>query len=194
MNFLAHLHLSGDRPLVIVGNFMADGVKGRDLSAWHPALQKGIRMHRLIDSFTDAHPMAARGRQRLHAHCGHYAGVALDLFYDHVLANRWPQWHAEPLEQFTRRMYGLLQEHAQLMPERARFMLHHMVAQDWLNSYANLEGIGKALSGMARRTDAGARLEGAETILERHLEEYTTECSALLPELRNRLAHAETDA
>ena len=83
--------------MVIVCNFMADAVKGRDLSAWSAGLRKGIRMHRQIDSYTDNHPLTLKGRERLREHCGKYAGVALDLFYDHVIASRWEELRDEPL-------------------------------------------------------------------------------------------------
>ena len=88
--------------MTIVGNFMADAVKGRDLSGWSAGLQTGIRMHRRIDSYTDNHPLTLLGRERLRAHCGKYAGVALDLFYDHAIASRWADLSAEPASRTTR--------------------------------------------------------------------------------------------
>lgn len=191
MNYLGHLYVSGDDPLVVVGNFMADSIKGRDLSKWDPKLQTGIRMHRRIDSYTDTHPITLQGRERLRAHCGHYAGVALDLFYDHVIAHHWQALHGGSLSVFTARTYALLQRHSELMPEQAQRMLPYMVQHDWLNSYATLPGIGKALGGLARRSGAGARLAGAEAVLERYLPEYTAECLAFLPLLKSHLAHAE---
>ena len=191
MNFLGHLYVSGEDPLVIVGNFMADGVKGRDLSAWPTKLQTGIRMHRHIDSFTDTHPLTKLGRKRLHAHCGHWSGVALDLFYDHVIASNWQLLRNEPLERFAGRMYTILERHADLMPERAKHMLPYMVQYDWLNSYATLPGIGRALAGLSRRSGAGTQLAGAEAVLEEHLPAYTAECLAFLPQLQLHLAHAE---
>ena len=191
MNFLGHLYVSGEDPLVIVGNFMADGVKGRDLSGWPAKLQKGIRMHRHIDSYTDTHLLTLQGRQRLRRHCGHYAGVALDLFYDHVIASHWGQLREETLEDFAQRMYALLSAHSDVMPDRAQHMLPYMVEHDWLNTYATLPGIGRALAGLAQRSGAGAKLAGAEAVLEEHLAAYTAECLAFLPQLQTHLAHAE---
>ena len=191
MNFLGHLYVSGEDPMVIVGNFMADGVKGRDLSGWSPKLQQGIRMHRHIDSFTDTHPLTLLGRERLRAHCGKYAGVALDLFYDHVIASQWSMLRAEPLQQFAQRMYTLLSAHSDIMPERAQHMLPYMVEHDWLNTYATIPGLGRALAGLARRSGAGDRLAGSETVLKEHIEAYTAECLAFLPLLETHLANAD---
>lgn len=191
MNFLGHLFVSGNRPLVIVGNFMADAVKGRDLSEWAPDLQKGIRMHRRIDSFTDNHPLTLKGRERLRGHCGKYAGVALDLFYDHAIARRWDLLSNEPLEAFTGRMYDLLQAHSHLMPDRTRHMLPYMVRNDWLTSYAHVEGIARALRGLSTRVPGGEVLVGAEAILLDHHDEFEEECLRFLPELEKHLAQHE---
>jgi acyl carrier protein phosphodiesterase len=188
MNFLGHLLVSGNDPMTIVGNFMADGVKGRDLSAYAEGLQKGIRMHRHIDSYTDGHPLTLQGRERLRAHCGKYAGVALDLFYDHAIAHRWNELSREPLPEFTQRIYALLTGHEALMPERVRNMLPYMVQQDWLNSYATIAGIGRALLGLSRRTPAGPLLAGAEQVLQDHHAEFERECLEFIPQLRSHLA------
>jgi acyl carrier protein phosphodiesterase len=187
MNFLGHLLVSGNDPMTIVGNFMADGVKGRDLSAYAEGLQKGIRMHRHIDSYTDGHPLTLQGRERLRAHCGKYAGVALDLFYDHAIAHRWNDLSTEPLPDFAQRMYALLTEHESLMPDRARHMLPYMVQYDWLTSYATIAGIGRALLGLSRRTPAGPLLAGAEQVLQDHHAEFERECLEFLPQLRAHL-------
>jgi acyl carrier protein phosphodiesterase len=187
MNFLGHLYLSGDDPLTIVGNFMGDAVKGRDLSRFPPAVERGIRLHRAIDSFTDQHPAQRQGRLRLRAHAGRYAGVAMDLFYDHLLASRWNDLHAEPLGHFTRRMYALLREHGSLLPGRTRLLLMHMEAGDWLWSYAHIDGIAQALAGMARRTGAGPLLFGAERVLAEHRQAYEEEFAVFLGDVRQHV-------
>jgi acyl carrier protein phosphodiesterase len=177
--------------LTITGNFMADGVKGRDLSAYPDALQRGLRMHRMIDSFTDTHPLTLQGRERLREHCGKYAGVALDLFYDHCIARRWSHFHPEPLQVFTHRMYELLTAHAAWMPEGQRRMLPYMVQGDWLTSYATLEGIGRALTGLSRRVPRGHVLDGAEVVLAQHIDAYQAETEAFVPALREHLRHGQ---
>lgn len=187
MNFLGHLLLSPDQPDVITGNFMADAVKGRDLSRFTPGIAQGIRLHRVIDSFTDTHPLTEVGRARLHPQCGKYAGVALDLFYDHVLASTWGQWHAEPLALFTQRIYTLLTAHAASMPERTQRMLPYMVHGDWLSSYAREEGLAQALAGLSRRAPGGERLAGAERVFAQHASMYIAECSDFLRDIQRHL-------
>ncbi len=189
MNFLGHLYLSGDDPLVTVGNFMADAVKGRDLSRFDPRIEQGIRLHRAIDSFTDAHPLQRQGRERAHPHAGRYASVVMDLYYDHLLAVNWQHFHPEPLPAFARRMYALLAQHQHLMPERAQHMLPYMTQGDWLTSYATITGIGRALAGLARRVPQGAPMVGAEMVLQENLAEYTAEFKDFLSAITDHTAH-----
>lgn len=188
MNFLGHLYLSGTDPLVIVGNYMGDAVKGRDLSRFGPRVEQGLRLHRAIDSFTDTHPLQRLGRARVHPYAGRYAGVVMDLFYDHVLAANWREFHNEELAVFAERTYTMLMAHEQLMPERTRLMLPYMVKGDWLNTYATLEGLGRALAGLARRVPEGASMVGAEKVLADHLELYTTEFREFLPAIKTAVA------
>ena len=187
MNFLGHLYLSGDDPLVTVGNFMADAVKGRDLSRFPAGVQQGIRLHRAIDSLTDMHPLHRTGRARSRIHAGRYAAVVMDLFYDHLLAANWHRWHHEALPNYAQRMYALLQRHSYLLPERTRGMLPFMVRNDWLTSYAAVEGLARALDGLSRRVPGGDAMRGAERILIAHFDEYRAEFEAFLPDLQRQL-------
>ncbi len=189
LNFLGHLYLSGADPLVTVGNFMADAVKGRDLSRFHPSIERGIRLHRAIDSFTDSHPVQQRGRVRAHAFAGRYASVAMDLFYDHLLASNWVEFNDEQLPDFAQRMYALLTKHTHLMPERTQHMLPYMVQNDWLSSYATLSGIGRALEGLSRRVPLGGPMRGSEVVLEQHMGTYLNEFRMFLPEIEAHVAH-----
>lgn len=183
MNFLGHFFLSGDDEQVTVGNFMADAVKGRDLSRFTEGLEQGIRLHRAIDSFTDSHPVQQQGRERAHAHAGRYASVVMDMYYDHILAKHWEEFHPEPLAVFTQRMYLLLERNLQVMPQRTQRMVPYMIRGDWLTSYASLKGIGRALEGLSRRVPEGDAMRGSEMVLQAHLEVYTAEFKAFLPSI-----------
>ena len=86
MNYLAHIYLSGDRELIRIGNFIADHIKGKKYQAFSQGIQKGILLHRQIDSFTDNHEIVRKSKRRLHERYGLYRGVIIDIFYDHYLA------------------------------------------------------------------------------------------------------------
>jgi len=181
VNYLGHLFLSGTDPLVTTGNFMADEVKGRDLSRFSEPLQQGIRLHRSIDTFMDQHPSVQAGRARVRAHAGRYAGVVMDLFYDHLLAREWSRWNAEPLPDYAQRMYALLQDHEALLPDRIRYMLGFMIRRDWLTNYATISGIGRSIQGLSERVPRGDVMSGSEKILAEHIEVYQQEFTVFLP-------------
>lgn len=83
MNFLAHIYLSGDNEMVTIGNFIADGVRGKQYKKFPKDIQIGILLHRQIDTFTDAHPIVRQSTKRLHKNYSHYSGVIVDILYDH---------------------------------------------------------------------------------------------------------------
>ena len=81
MNFLAHLYLSKNHTNILIGNFIADSIRGNQFTHLHPEIQQGIVLHRHIDTYTDAHPIVRKSKRRLHERYGHYDGVIIDLFY-----------------------------------------------------------------------------------------------------------------
>ena len=86
MNYLAHVYLSGSDQNIMIGNFIADSIKGSKYLEYPIAIQKGILLHRKIDSFTDHHPSFRNSTKKLHQRYGHYSGIIVDIFYDHFLA------------------------------------------------------------------------------------------------------------
>ena len=151
MNFLAHIYLSGDSDLIKIGNFMADGVHGNKHLELHSEIQKGIILHRTIDTFTDAHPVFRQSTKRLHANYHHFSGVIVDVFYDHFLAKNWSLYSDEKLEDYVDNFYNSLHTNQDLLTEKAQMMKPYMIQQNWLLSYQTIEGIEKILSQMDNR-------------------------------------------
>src|SRR5690606_7271733 len=116
MNFLAHIYLSGENPLIKVANFMADSIRGKKYLNYSSDIQKGILLHREIDTFTDAHPTVRKSTKKLHANYGHYSGVIVDIFYDHFLAKNWKDYSKIPLDVYVDEFYDLLGEHYEILP------------------------------------------------------------------------------
>ena len=152
MNFLAHIYLSGDNELVTIGNFIADGIRGKKYKLYADEIQIGIQLHRAIDSFTDAHPIFRRSTKRLHKNYGHYSGVIVDIFYDHFLAKNWKKYSDIPLADYVDVFYESLKKHIDILPERYKHMTPIMIEGNWLLSYASIQGIQSVLNGMNRRT------------------------------------------
>lgn len=190
MNFLAHLFLSGPAaaptyPGILLGQFIADSVPGKQLENYPPAVQTGIRLHRAIDTFTDQHPVVRRSTQRLReAGYGKYAGVISDMFLDHFLARNFTEFSTETLAGFTRRVYAVLRTHEAEMPPRVQQFFPHLVQHNWLLGYAETEGIRRALSGLSRRASAGSGMETAANELQTNYAAYEADFRAFFPELQ----------
>jgi acyl carrier protein phosphodiesterase len=183
MNFLAHIYLSGDDDHVKIGNFIADGIHGKP-DGFPAGVQKGIVIHRAIDTFTDAHPIFRQGTKRLHANYHHYAGVIMDMFYDHFLAKNWASYHSVPLTVFAQDFYTLLHNNYALLPERNKGMLPHMESHNWLVTYGSLEGIEVILRQMDHRTQNKSGMKNSATELKEFYTEYEQEFTEFFEEIR----------
>ncbi len=184
MNFLAHIYLSGDDELITLGNFMADGIKGKQYKKYSPQLKKGILLHRSIDTFTDAHPIVKQSTRRLHAKYSHYSGVIVDILYDHFLAKNWQNYSKVPLEKFVSDFYDSLDRHYDVLTNSIQHMIPHMIADNWLLSYAEVSGIATVLYNMNRRTRNRSRMDRAVEDLKLHYVDFETEFTLFFKELR----------
>ncbi|OBX25766.1 acyl carrier protein phosphodiesterase [Gelidibacter algens] len=184
MNFLAHIYLSGDNPLITIGNFMADGIKGRRYEKQPKDIQIGILLHREIDTFTDAHPTVRLSTKRLHKNYSHYSGVIVDILYDHFLAKNWSQYSNTPLDLYVANFYDSLKTNFELLPLRIQKMMPYMIADNWLLSYAQIEGIQKVLNGMNHRTNNISGMNSATNELQEFYDDFEDEFTIFFEELR----------
>ncbi|GAB2770619.1 acyl carrier protein phosphodiesterase [Salinimicrobium soli] len=183
MNFLAHIYLSGKNEDIIIGNFIADSVKGKKYLNFPQDVQKGILLHRAIDFYTDTHPIVRQSTSRLFPKYRHFSGVIIDIFYDHFLASNWKQYSDIPLEKFISDFYGLLEKKHALLPKPIQRFLPYMKKENWLLSYASKEGIGDILRQMNIRTQKKGKMDMAIFDLEDHYEEFKAEFTTFFPEL-----------
>jgi acyl carrier protein phosphodiesterase len=164
MNILAHGYLSARKDGLLIGNFIGDFIKGDPTHPRHKLTADevaGVRLHREIDTFTDAHPDVAAVRELLHPRCHKYAGVAVDVFFDHFLARNFDQLTGESLPDFTRFFYTTLQRLSPRFPTPAVRMLDALVRYDWVTGYQTTEGIDQSLKGISRRTAFPSGLDTA---------------------------------
>ncbi|TDE44391.1 DUF479 domain-containing protein [Flavobacterium rhamnosiphilum] len=183
MNFLAHIYLSGDNDLIKIGNFMADGIRGKHFESYPLEIQKGIILHRAIDTFTDAHPIFRQSTKKLHEKYHHYAGVIVDVFYDHFLAKNWNTYSDERLEDFVARFYQSLQDNHIILSERTKGMMPYMIEHNWLVSYQTVEGINRILTQMDQRTKNESKMRFATNELSEFYLEFEDEFTNFFQEL-----------
>jgi len=189
MNFLAHLFLSGDSDKLLLGNFIADFIKGRSGDSYQGEIHRGILLHREIDTFTDRHPQVSKSKQRLWPRHRHYSSVIVDIFYDHFLAGNWQEYSNTPLEDFASHAYATILRFENLLPPRAKQILPHMIANNWLVNYAKLEGINRAMQGMARRASFQTEMARAIEDLQEDYESFGNDFRIFFPDL---VAHAKS--
>lgn len=151
MNFLAHALLAGNAPALIVGGVVGDWIKGPLPGVLPDDLAKGVALHRAIDSFAETHPAFRQSRSRVSADRRRYAGVLVDVFYDHLLAQNWDALHDQPLDEYCANVYRLIRDRLNDLPVSSHSGLTLMAKENWLSSYAQIEGIADVLSRMSRR-------------------------------------------
>lgn len=185
MNFLAHIYLSGNNEAVTIGNFIADGIRGKKYLKYPRDIQTGILLHRQIDTFTDTHKTVRLSTKRLHKNYSHYSGVIVDILYDHFLAKNWSKYCNLPLAEYVDNFYISLENNFEILPKRIQKMMPYMIADNWLLSYASIEGITKVLEGMNRRTQNRSQMNLAVNELQEFYNEFEDEFTCFFDELIN---------
>ena len=184
MNYLAHIYLSNEEEEITLGNFIADGVKGKKYVQFPLGIQQGILLHRAIDSYTDAHPIVRKSTKRLHKKYSHYSGVIVDILYDHFLAKNWTQYHSIPLHKYTENFYNLINSNFDRLTPRIQKMMPYMIEQNWLLSYASIDGIGKILDQMNRRTNNQSKMNLAVLELTTYYKEFEEEFTLFFEDIK----------
>jgi acyl carrier protein phosphodiesterase len=194
MNYLAHIYLSHSSPDAITGAMLGDFVKGRPSELWSSDIRRAIVLHRAIDRYTDTHELVRVGRGLVSAERRRFAGIIVDVVYDHFLARHWDRFHDRPLSQFTDEVYRTLLAQQAGLPERLQRILPWMAADDWLGSYGEVEGINASLNGIARRfkrPDKALALRTAVEELERNYLAFERNFLEFFPTLRAFVASVD---
>ena len=187
MNFLAHIYLSDNNDFIKIGNFMADGIRGNDYLNYPDEIKKGIILHRYIDTFTDANEIFRISKHRLHERYGHYSGVIVDILYDHFLAKNWNKYSDESLTSFVYGFYQSMEENFDILTPKTQRILPVMIENNWLESYASVEGISKILYQMDYRTKFKSKMQFAVEELEMFYSDFENEFTLFFEELRNHV-------
>ncbi|MET7258530.1 ACP phosphodiesterase [Dyadobacter fermentans] len=190
MNFLAHILLSGENEGVMMGNYVGDFIKGRlskeKTATWNPDYVVGLKLHRFIDSFTDTHPEVSEAKDVAAVTQGKLAGIVMDIYFDYFLAKNFEHYHKEPLFIYAHRMYSVIERNQHLIPETMVPMVRSMIRQDWLNTYATLDGIDTTFKRLSRRAGFLAPISTAVSDLRVNEAFYYAKFLSFFPELRRQ--------
>jgi len=183
MNFLAHLKLSGDHDDIMLGNFIADHIKGNKIYHLPQSVIDGIMLHRKIDFYTDNHLEFIKSRERLYKKYHKYAGVIVDIYYDHFLAKNWDKYSYLSLNSFTAYSYGVLLKNYFLLPSRTKKILPIIVINNWLSSYKDFSGLKKTFKVIENRSSFKTDLSNVLDDLLLDYEKYETEFFKFFPDI-----------
>ncbi len=151
MNYLAHCCLVPPTPEALAGALLGDLIHGPDLSALPIEVARSIRLHRAIDRYTDNHPEVIACKNLLQAPLRRYAGIIVDVAFDHLLARDFSHWHPVPLGTLAEQVYDAIARYRQLAPASAVGRLDYIRREHLLERYVDERSIGKALTGIGTR-------------------------------------------
>lgn len=191
MNFLAHLYLSPDDEEIMIGNFIADAVKGKQINKFSDEVKRGIVLHRHIDAYTDEHPVFRKSADRLKLKYRMYSKVIVDIYYDHYLARNWDHYADSELVGFSSFVYKRIVKYYNMLPPRYKRILPFMIAQNWLAGYASFWSLEKVFKGMARRTGYKSGMEYAVADLKKNYSEFRDEFELFFPDIIDYVAELD---
>lgn len=168
MNYLAHVFLARHSSEAMIGGLLGDFVKGT-INDYPRGIRAGILLHRAIDRYTDAHDTVRASCALMSVRRRRFAGIMVDVFFDHFLACHWHRYTQTPLPAFTRDTYRQLLAHRGELPPRLQRVLPLMVANDWLASYREVEAVDAAINGISCRfRRANSMMGGAQEMLDNY--------------------------
>lgn len=183
MNWLAHFYLAGPDPHARVGALLGDFHRGPVDALADPVWRAAVREHRAIDAWTDAHPVVARSRARLAGPLRRYAGIVVDVAYDHCLARDWARWSAQPLAVFIEAVHAALRADYHRLPPRMRLSVDYLLQSGALLSYREAAGVERALAGIATRLHRPSPLAAAGPVVAALLPAFAGDFAEFFPEL-----------
>jgi acyl carrier protein phosphodiesterase len=190
MNHNAHLQLSFPHPDLMVGNFVADFVKNKDVIHFTEPVQMGVRMHRAIDYFTDTHELAKKATSLMHPYFRKYAPVALDLYFDFFLIKHWNTFQNNVShEEFRNECYKVLISYEEIYPSDLKRSLPRMIQDDWLMRFGNYEDLQGAFNRLEKRTVYDSNFKVAVEVLKKYQEELDLIFLDFYPLLKNHVSN-----
>lgn len=182
MNYLAHFHLSHGDDDLLVGALLGDYVKGPLSGQLPEGLEQGVMLHRRIDAFTDRHSELRAALALFEPRFRRYGGIMLDIACDHFLSQHWQQYHHQPLDQFNRQVYQLIDRHPAL-PSAARQQAERLIRYDVLGSFDDWRTVEAALARVGQRLQRDNPLAEAAPQLEQHYHQLETLFEEFYPQL-----------
>ncbi len=190
MNHLAHALLGAADADVMLGSLTADFLRGAVDPALPRSVRIGIALHRSVDRYTDAHPQVVAARALFEPPMRRYAGIVLDVWFDHLLARDWAQYAGGSLHAFSQRVQGLIDRRAEELPPRMQGFARYLRAHDLPEAYRDVTMIATALEGLSQRLSRANPLATALPIVQARAAALDRSFAVFFPDL---VAEAERE-
>ncbi|MBL7934152.1 MAG: DUF479 domain-containing protein [Bacteroidia bacterium] len=189
MNYLAHAYLSNNNNDLLIGNFIADHVRGNVLDGYPAGIVEGIKLHRKIDTFTDEHPMFRKSKRIFYDDFEKHSGILVDIYFDYFLAKDFNSHSNTPLKEFSKNVYSVYTENIGYLPETSARFLSYVIKNNIYESYGNIEGISQVLFHLSHRIKHGVALQDSVKVLNEKLPEMQANFDAFFKDLKAEFIH-----
>ena len=183
MNLVAHQYLSFNNPSLQIGNLLGEIVKGNKYLDYPDDIQKGILLHRAIDTFTDNHPIVKKSSSYFHQSQKKYSPIIIDLIYDYFLIKNWRKFHPISYQQFKENCYELFHYNYYNFPDALKHIMDHLLRYDWFENYSTIDGVQKTLNGISKRTKFENNLTSATKTIQENIKYLEEDFLIFFPEL-----------
>ncbi len=171
MNFLGHLYFSNNDLELMIANLFGDFCKGNSFVNYSDPIKKGVLLHRNIDHYIDNHSAVKNVRSKLYTSLPKVSGIAIDLYFDHLLAKQWEYYHVKPYQEYLDEFYNYQSNYIANYPDDFQIFLKQIIEYKWLNYYPTAYGLLKACQGVSKRISFPNELENAPDHLKTYKEE-----------------------
>jgi acyl carrier protein phosphodiesterase len=168
LNYLAHAYLSNNDEGLLLGNFIADHLRGNNFEHLSEDIKKGIYMHRKIDQFTDEHPAFKKSKRFFYDGFEKYSGVLVDIYFDHLLAKDFISHSEKSLPDFTSHVYGVYEKNKEILPVNSERFLSYVLSNNIYFAYSKIEGIEKVLFHLSHRINHGVMLNASLPLFQKN--------------------------
>jgi len=187
VNYLAHLYLAKPTADSHFGNLLGDFGGKRHVEQLPNTVKNALNNHYLVDKFTDSHPLVKEAKQYFSSERKRFAGVAIDVVFDHLLIMHWQRFNLQPLSDFKYNSFALLNKRMPIMPPRMQQVVTSMTKNDWFKEYETINGVGLALDNIAKRIRFTNNFAGTAEDITRNYHELEAVFLAFFPELINHV-------
>lgn len=184
MNYLAHLYFAQPNADSHYGNLLGDFGGLRNKKQLPKRIKLGLENHYLVDKYTDNHPLIKRTKTHFSAQRKRFAGIAIDVLFDHFLIRHWTKFHHQPFTEFKENSYQLLQQNLTIMPSRMQYVVTRITQNDWFNEYQSIEGVGVALDNIAKRIRFNNQFHGCIEDIHLHYHDLDEVFLQFFPQLQ----------